>query len=83
MPKTMCFWRARAVGSASGTRDPATASATSFICKRFGKPGKSLLGADSHTPAAGGFGMLAIRAGGLEVGLAMGGDPFYTTNRKC
>ena len=43
----------------------------------FGKPGKSLLGSDSHTPAAGAIGMLAIGAGGLEVALAMVGEPFY------
>jgi len=42
----------------------------------FGIPGKTLLGADSHTPAAGSLGMLAIGAGGLEVGLAMAGEPF-------
>lgn len=45
--------------------------------ERFGKPGKSLLGSDSHTPAAGSIGMLAIGAGGLEVALAMAGGPFY------
>jgi aconitate hydratase len=45
--------------------------------ERFGKPGKTLLGADSHTPAAGAIGMLAIGAGGLEVALAMAGEPFY------
>ena len=45
--------------------------------ERFGKPGKSLLGSDSHTPAAGSIGMLAIGAGGLEVALAMAGEPFY------
>jgi len=45
--------------------------------ERFGKPGKSLLGSDSHTPAAGAIGMLAIGAGGLEVALAMAGLPFY------
>src|ERR1700739_3826723 len=45
--------------------------------ERFGKPGKTLLGADSHTPAAGSIGMLAIGAGGLEVALAMAGGPFY------
>jgi aconitate hydratase len=45
--------------------------------ERFGKPGKTLLGADSHTPAAGGIGMLAIGAGGLEVALAMAGEPFH------
>jgi aconitate hydratase len=43
----------------------------------FGVPGKTLLGSDSHTPAAGALGMLAIGAGGLEVALAMAGEPFY------
>ncbi|MDB4954906.1 MAG: Aconitate hydratase [Myxococcales bacterium] len=45
--------------------------------ERFGKPGKSLLGSDSHTCAAGAIGMLAIGAGGLEVALAMAGEPFH------
>src|ERR1043166_9080671 len=45
--------------------------------ERFGKPGKSLLGSDSHTPAAGAIGMLAIGAGGLEVAMAMAGEPFH------
>jgi predicted aconitate hydratase len=45
--------------------------------ERFGKPGKTLLGSDSHTPAAGAIGMLAIGAGGLEVALAMAGEPFH------
>ena len=45
--------------------------------ERFGVPGKSLLGSDSHTPAAGALGMLAIGAGGLEVALTMAGEPFY------
>jgi aconitate hydratase len=45
--------------------------------ERFGKPGKTLLGSDSHTPAAGAIGMLAIGAGGLEVALAMAGQPFH------
>ncbi len=44
--------------------------------ERFGKPGKTLLGSDSHTPSAGAIGMLAIGAGGLEVALAMAGEPF-------
>jgi aconitate hydratase len=44
--------------------------------ERFGKPGKTLLGSDSHTPAAGAIGMLAIGAGGLDVALAMAGQPF-------
>ncbi|MFO7558215.1 MAG: aconitate hydratase [Desulfobacterales bacterium] len=45
--------------------------------ERFGIPGKSLLGSDSHTPAAGSLGMLAIGAGGLEVAVAMAGNPFF------
>ncbi len=45
--------------------------------ERFGKPGKTLLGSDSHTPAAGAIGMLAMGAGGLEVALAMAGQPFH------
>jgi aconitate hydratase len=45
--------------------------------ERFGKPGKTLLGSDSHTPAAGAIGMLAIGAGGLEVALAIAGEPFH------
>src|SRR5579884_2190470 len=47
--------------------------------QHFGAPGKSLLGSDSHTPAAGSLGMLAIGAGGLDVALAMAGEPFATT----
>ncbi|MBE3588652.1 MAG: aconitate hydratase [Thermoanaerobacteraceae bacterium] len=45
--------------------------------ERFGVPGKTLLGSDSHTPTAGGLGMLAIGVGGLNVAVAMGGGPFY------
>jgi aconitate hydratase len=45
--------------------------------ERFGIPGKTLLGSDSHTPASGALGMLAIGAGGLEVALAMAGEPFH------
>ncbi len=45
--------------------------------ERFGKPGKTLLGSDSHTCAAGSMGMLAIGAGGLEVAMAMAGEPFH------
>jgi len=45
--------------------------------ERFGIPGKTMLGSDSHTPAAGAIGMLAIGAGGLEVALAMAGEPFH------
>ena len=45
--------------------------------ERFAAPGKTLLGSDSHTPTAGGLGMVAIGAGGLDVALAMAGQPFY------
>ena len=50
--------------------------------QNFGKPGKTLLGSDSHTPAAGSLGMLAIGAGGLDVAMAMAGQPFYLTMPK-
>lgn len=45
--------------------------------ERFARPGKTLLGSDSHTPTAGGCGMLAIGAGGMDVALAMAGQPFH------
>ncbi len=45
--------------------------------ERFGTPGKTLLGSDSHTPTGGGLGMLAMGAGGLDVAMAMAGKPFY------
>ena len=48
----------------------------------FGKPGKTLLGSDSHTPAAGSLGMLAIGAGGLDVAMSIAGHPFYLTMPK-
>jgi len=50
--------------------------------ERFGIPGKTLLGSDSHSCAAGSLGMLAIGAGGLEVALAMAGEPFHVTMPK-
>ena len=45
--------------------------------ERFGKPGKTLIGSDSHTPTGGGIGMLAMGAGGLDVAVAMGGGAYY------
>ena len=45
--------------------------------ERFGKPGKTLIGSDSHTPTGGGIGMLAFGAGGLDVAVAMGGGAYY------
>ncbi|MDR0914842.1 MAG: aconitate hydratase, partial [Oscillospiraceae bacterium] len=50
--------------------------------ERFGKPGKTLIGSDSHTPTGGGIGMLAIGAGGLDVAVAMGGGEYYITMPK-
>ncbi len=47
--------------------------------EQFGVPGKTLLGSDSHTPTAGGLGILGIGAGGLDVAVAMAGGPFYLT----
>lgn len=50
--------------------------------ERFGVPGMTLLGSDSHTPTGGGLGMIAIGAGGLDVAVAMGGGPFYLNMPK-
>lgn len=50
--------------------------------ERFGKPGKTLIGSDSHTPTGGGIGMLAMGAGGLDVAVAMGGGAYNITMPK-
>ncbi len=50
--------------------------------ERFGKPGKTLIGSDSHTPTGGGIGMLAMGAGGMDVAVAMGGGAYYITMPK-
>ncbi len=50
--------------------------------ERFGIPGKTLIGSDSHTPTGGGIGMLAMGAGGLDVAVAMGGGPYYINMPK-
>jgi aconitate hydratase len=53
-------------------------SVTKYL-ERFGVPGKTLIGSDSHTPTGGGIGMIAIGAGGLDVAVAMGGGAYYIT----
>lgn len=50
--------------------------------ERFGKPGKTLIGSDSHTPTGGGLGMLTFGAGGMDVAVAMGGGAYYITMPK-
>jgi len=50
--------------------------------ERYGAPGRTMLGSDSHTPTGGGLGMIAIGAGGIDVAVAMGGGPFYMTAPK-
>jgi predicted aconitate hydratase len=50
--------------------------------ERFSSPGKTLLGADSHTPTSGGMGMIALGAGGLDIAVAMAGQPFHLTMPK-
>jgi aconitate hydratase len=56
---------------------PASGICHQLHLERFAKPGKTLLGSDSHTPTAGGMGMLAIGAGGFDVAVAMAGEPFF------
>ena len=58
---------------------PGTGICHQVHLERFGKPGKTLIGSDSHTPTAGALGMLAIGTGGLDVALAMAGEPFHFT----
>ena len=50
--------------------------------ERFGIPGKTLIGSDSHTPTGGGIGMLAFGAGGMDVAVAMGGGRYVISNQK-
>ncbi len=56
---------------------PGTGICHQVEIERFGEPGQTLLGSDSHTPTGGGIGMLAIGAGGLDVAVAMAGGPYY------
>lgn len=72
----------RFLRSAAGTYGAHFSRPGNGIChqvhkEHFAKPGKTLLGADSHTPTPGGFGQLAIGAGGLDIAVAMGGGPYY------
>ena len=61
---------------------PGTGICHQVHLERFGKPGKTLIGSDSHTPTGGGIGMLAMGAGGLDVAVAMGGGAYYITMPK-
>ena len=61
---------------------PGTGICHQVHLERFAKPGKTLIGSDSHTPTAGGIGMLGMGAGGLDVAVAMGGGTYYITMPK-
>ena len=56
--------------------------AIKYFLERFSVPGDTLIGSDSHTPTAGGVGMLAMGAGGLDVALAMGGGAYNINTPK-
>ncbi len=68
----------QSVAAAKGVRfsPPGNGICHQVHLERFGVPGRTLIGSDSHTPTGGGIGMLAIGAGGLDVALAMAGKPF-------
>ena len=68
----------QSVANAKGVRfsPPGNGICHQLHLERFGVPGKTLIGSDSHTPTGGGIGMMAIGAGGLDVALAMAGKPF-------
>ncbi len=68
----------QSVAAAKGVRfsPPGNGICHQLHLERFGRPGKTLLGSDSHTPTGGGIGMMAMGAGGLDVALAMAGQPF-------
>ena len=74
---TTCTCRPSPPGAGVYHRRPGNGICHQVHLERFGKPGTTLLGSDSHTPTGGGIGMLAIGAGGLDVAVAMGGGPFY------
>ncbi|MDO4269985.1 MAG: aconitate hydratase [Eubacteriales bacterium] len=75
------------IGSVAGKHGIYYSKAGNGIChqvhlERFGAPGKTLIGSDSHTPTGGGIGMLAFGAGGLDVAVAMGGGAYYIPTPK-
>lgn len=77
----------RFIGSVAKKRGVCFSRPGNGIChqvhlERFGIPGKTLIGSDSHTPTGGGLGMIAIGAGGLDVAVAMGGGAYYITYPK-
>ena len=74
----------RSVAAAKGVKfsRPGNGICHQVHLERFGVPGKTLLGSDSHTPTNGGIGMMAIGAGGLDVAMAMAGKPFRLTYPK-
>ncbi len=77
----------RFIGSAAKKHGISFSRPGNGIChqvhlERFGAPGKTLIGSDSHTPTGGGLGMIAIGAGGLDVAVAMGGGAYYITYPK-
>ena len=77
----------RFIGSVAKKRGISFSRPGNGIChqvhlERFGIPGKTLIGSDSHTPTGGGLGMIAIGAGGLDVAVAMGGGTYYITYPK-
>ena len=74
---TTSFWRAPAGGSASGSAGPATALAIPCTCSASASRARRCWAPTATRPAAGAMGMLAIGAGGLEVAMAMAGEPFY------
>lgn len=76
-PDDHIFLQTIATSSGAYFSKPGNGICHQLHLERFGKPGKTLLGSDSHTPTAGGLGMIAIGAGGLDVASAMAGNPYY------
>ena len=77
MPMITCFYRSACQKFGVWYSRPGNGVSHPVHMERFGVPGQTLLGSDSHTPAGGSLGMLAMGAGGLEVAMAMAGEPIY------